>query len=636
MKERGLVDDVVKGPLSPTAGGTAALRPVGVDGATITGGFWAERLAANAAVSIPQGWDQLHRAGNVGNLERAAGGGTGEAVGDVFADSDVYKWLEAVAWEIARTGDEALLERQRELTRLVAAAQAEDGYLDSVVQLRGIARYSELGWTHELYCAGHLVQAAVAQRRGTGDTALLDVAVRLADHLVATFGPDGSHELDGHPEIETALVELYRETGTRAYLDLAGWFVDARGRGTVAAYGRDSTYFSDRVPVREATTVEGHAVRAVYLAEGAADVAIETGEDELLAAVARQFAAMVGTKQYVTGGLGARWEGEAFGDPYELPSDRAYAESCAAIGGLQWAHRMLVATGDERYADQVERMLLNGMLPGVSLAGGEFFYVNALQVRNGAEPDDQRNPVNGRLGWFSTACCPPNIMRTLSSLGAYVATTGVDGDSLQVHQYVQGTVRGAGLVLDVETDFPRDGRVLVTVRSAPEGEAELGLRVPGWASGATLDGEPVEPGLARRRRLWSAGDRLELVLPTAPRLIAADDRIDGIRDSVAIAAGPLVFAVEQVDLPVGAQVDDLHLDVDAPLRLGGSDAALAAPVVLASGWVHRHVERPEPYAALGGGEDDGVEREPVPIRAVPYFAWANRGADAMRVWIPAG
>jgi hypothetical protein len=626
------VDDVVTGPLAPTAASATTLRPVGVDGVTVDGGFWAERLAVNAAVSIPQGWEQLHRAGNVANLQRAAGGGTGEAVGDIFADSDVAKWLEAAAWEIARTGDATLLEQQRELTRIVAAAQAEDGYLDSMVQLRGIPRYSELGWSHELYCAGHLIQAAVAQRRATGDTGLLDVATKLADHLVRTFGPAGSHELDGHPEIETALVELYRETGTAAYLDLAKWFVDTRGRSTVSAYGRDASYFSDRVPVRETTTPEGHAVRAVYLAEGAADVAVETHDDELLAVLDSEFAAMAAAKQYVTGGLGARWEGEAFGDPYELPSDRAYAESCAAIGGVQWAHRMLVATGDERYADQVELMLLNGMLPGVSLQGGEFFYVNALQVRNGAVPDDDRNPVNGRLGWFSTACCPPNIMRTLASIGAYVATT-TRGETpgLQVHQFVHGTVRGAGFTIELETDYPRDGRVVAVVRAAPEGEAELAFRVPGWAAGATLDGAAVEPGLARLRRTWHEGDRIELVLPFSPRAVHADDRIDAIRGSVALEVGPLVYAVEQIDLADGVAADDLHIDLGEPLRLGDVDPSLAVRVLEATGHVHRRPPAASPYpaAAVPG------ERERVAIRAVPYFAWANRGADAMRVWIPA-
>jgi DUF1680 family protein len=628
MSDGGTMTSTTTGPLAPTAGSATALRPVGVDGVTIHGGFWGERLAVNAAVSIPEGWEQLHRAGNVGNLERAAGGGTGEAVGDVFADSDVYKWLEAAAWEIARTGDATLLDQQRELTAIVAAAQADDGYLDSMVQLKGIARYSELGWTHELYCAGHLIQAAVAQRRATGDTGLLDVAVRLADHLVVTFGPDGSHELDGHPEIETALVELYRETGTRAYLDLAAWFVDTRGHDTVSAYGRDATYFSDRVPVRETTSPEGHAVRAVYLAEGAADVAIETGDADLLAVLDRQFAAMAAAKQYVTGGLGARWDGEAFGDPYELPSDRAYAESCAAIGGMQWAHRMLVATGDERFADQVELMLLNGMLPGVSLRGGEYFYVNALQVRSDAVPDDDRNPATGRRGWFSTACCPPNIMRTLASLGAYVATT--DDASLQLHQYVDGTVRGAGFELEVTTDYPRDGRIAVVVREAPAGDAELAFRIPGWAAGATLDGEPAEPGLARRSRTWTPGDRLELVLPLVPRIVHADDRIDAVRGSVAILVGPLVYAVEQTDLADGIGVDDLHIDLDAPISLAEVEPALAVRAVEAWGHVHRRAAIADPYPV----EAPAWEREPAEIRAVPYFAWANRGAGAMRVWIP--
>lgn len=618
----------ITGPLAPTAASAVRLHPVGTDAVRVTGGFWGERLAANGAVSIPQGWERLHRAGNIANLERAAGGGTGEAQGEVFADSDVHKWLEAAAWEYGRTRDATLLAQQRELTRIIAAAQAPDGYLDSVPQLRGMTRYSELGWSHELYCGGHLIQAAVAQHRATGDTALLEVAVKLADHFVATFGPDGAHELDGHPVIETALVELYRETGTRSYLDLARWFVDARGHDTISAYGRDSTYFSDRVPVRETTSPEGHAVRAVYLAEGAADLAAEDRDDALRDQLARQFDAMTATKQYVTGGLGARWEGEAFGDPYELPADRAYAESCAAIGGVQWAQRMLIATGDERYADQVERMLLNGMLPGVSLEGGQYFYVNALQVRGDAVPDDERNPVNGRRGWFGTACCPPNIMRTLASLAGYVATTTEGG--LQIHQYVAGEVAGAGLALDVETDYPRDGRIRITVRAAPMQEVELGLRIPSWAHGAVLDGRPVEPGLARTTRRWSPGGSIELILPLEPRLVVADDRVDAVRGSVAIEVGPLVYALEQADQPEGVGVDDLHIDAGSGMHLGDVVPELGVRRLQAAGHVHGHEEHPDPYRAAFGEP----VRQAATITAVPYFAWANRGGGPMRVWIP--
>ena len=352
-------------------------------------------------------------------------------------DSDIYKWLEAAAWEYGRQPSQELLDGVREVTAEVAAAQAEDGYLDSVAQeqdgsLGRRGRYADLTWSHEMYCAGHLFQAAVAVVRATGERALLDVALKLADHLDATFG-DGEGQLrdvDGHPVVEMGLVELFRETGERRYLELASWMVEARGTGIIEGHGKDSTYFSDRVRVREATTVEGHAVRAVYLTAGAADVAVETGDAELLAALGRQFDHMLATKTYVTGGLGSRWDMEAFGDPYELPSDRAYAETCAAIGGVQWAWRMLLATGEAKYADVAERMLHNGFPAGVSLGGDEYFYVNPLQVRTGAHADEGRSPAHGRRGWFDCACCPPNIMRTWSSLDSY--TAAVDGGEVTV------------------------------------------------------------------------------------------------------------------------------------------------------------------------------------------------------------
>ena len=431
------------GPVAPTPDAACRLRPVPLGAVTITGGLWAARRQVNGDVAVPSGRERLESAGNLDNLRIAAGTMSGEPRGPVFMDSDVYKWLEAAAWEYARRPSEELLEAQREITAIIAAAQQPDGYLDSIVQLEQDGeRYRELGWSHEHYCAGHLFQAAVAQVRCTGDRGLLDVAVRLADHLVRTFGENGRHDLDGHPEVEMALVELYRETGTRDYLDLARYFVEARGRERIVAYGREPAYFADRVPVREQTTVEGHAVRAVYLGAGAADVAVELGDAELLAALERQFAAMEATKTYVTGGLGSRWDGEAFGDPYELPPDRAYAETCAAIGGVYWAWRMLLATGDPRYADAAERKLFNGFLAGVSLSGDEFFYVNPLHLREDALADESRSPAHGRRPWFDVACCPPNIMRTLASLPGYLATT--DDDGVQLHQYAPSVRDGGG------------------------------------------------------------------------------------------------------------------------------------------------------------------------------------------------
>jgi DUF1680 family protein len=602
-------------PRSPAATTKGRRRPLGLGQATITGGFWAPRQTRNGLDAIPSGQDQLEKAGNLQNLRLAAGIGEGEAIGPVFADSDVYKWLEAAAWEYGRTADEDLLKRIRELTAVVAAAQREDGYLDSVVQLRygDEGRYQQLVWSHEHYCAGHLIQAAVAQVRCTGDTALLEVATKLADHLVATFGDGRTVDIDGHPVIEMALVELYRETGTAAYLELAKWFVEARGHGIIENHGHSPTYFSDRVPVREATTVEGHSVRAVYLAAGAADVALETDDTELLEALKRQFDHMWSTKTYVTGGLGARWEGEAFGDEYELPADRAYAETCAAIGGIQWAWRMLLATGESSYADAIERMLYNGFLAGVSLAGTEYFYVNPLQLRGAAHADNGRSPALGRRGWFDCACCPPNIMRTLSSLDGYIATT--TDDAIQIHQYATGVIGD----LQVETAYPWDGTVRIT---APK-PTVVELRIPEWAEGATVNGEPVDAGGYARVE----ASEIELVLPLTPRVVGADPRIDAVRGCVALERGPLVYAVEQADNR--ANVDDLHLLPEAPTT-ETSELLDGVTLLRAQGRVGEG-HRPGWSFVPGAGDSTG---EAVEVVAVPYYAWANREIGAMRVWLP--
>jgi hypothetical protein len=640
-----------RGPAEPSGDARVLLRPLAVGQVTIDAGLWRRTADVNRSAAIPEGLEQLEKAGNLRNLEIAAGQAEGEAIGPIFADSDVYKWLEAAAWEYARESDQQLLNDQLRITALLAAAQADDGYLDTVPMLRNVPRYSDLPWSHELYCAGHLFQAAVAQSRGTGRRELLDVAVRLADHLVATFG-DGEgklREVDGHPVVEMGLVELYRETGTRAYLDLARWFVEARGTGIIEAHGHAPTYYSDRVPVREATTVEGHAVRAVYLGAGAADVAIETGDAELLAALDTQYRSMEREKQYLTGGLGARWEGEAFGDPFELPADRGYAETCAAIGGVQWAWRMLLGTGEARYADQIERMLYNGFLAGVSLSGTEYFYVNPLQLRGDAHADENRSPAHGRRSWFDCACCPPNIMRTVSSLTGYLATA--DGPSLQLHQYAPGTITapldGGTLRLRVDTRYPDEGRIALHIEEAPDADTTLALRVPTWADGATLDGKPVAAGsYTRLTRRFAADDTVVLDLPMTPRLTVADPRVDAVRGSVAIERGPLVYALEQPDQEDGAAVDDLRIDVAAPLSdefradlLGG------VTVVRASGAVapgpdadatapYRPASAPASNPATSDSASATSATREVTLTAVPYYAWANRGPQSMRVWVP--
>lgn len=647
-------------PVLPTAAAHLTLRPLPTGDARITGGFWALRQERNGRDAVRGGYALLETAGNFRNLRIAAGLEEGEATGPIFMDSDVTKWLEAVAWEYGRAPSEDLLDLQREVTALYAQAQADDGYLDSVQQIRGKGeRYTDLKWSHEMYCAGHLYQAAVAQHRATGDTGLLEVAIKNADHLVRTFGdgtaPDGTpktRDVDGHPVVEMGLVELYRETGNRDYLDLAHWFVDARGTGIIERAGGEPTYFSDRVPSRQATTVEGHAVRAVYLAAGAVDVAIETGDTELLAASETQFADMMATKAFITGGLGARWDWEAFGDPYELPTDRGYAETCAAIGGVQWAWRLLLATGKPVYADAIERLLYNAFLAGVSLAGTEYFYVNPLQQRDHAHQDENRSPAHGRRGWFDCACCPPNIMRTFASLDGYLATA-TDG-GLQIHQYATADLGP----VSVETGYPHDGRVVVTVTE--DGPLALGLRIPVWSDTTTVQGPDgtahPEPGtLHVVDRHWTAGDTVELVFDTTPHRYVADSRIDAARGQVAIERGPLVYAVEQADQQ-GFTVDDLTVDAVAPITEERRDNLLDGIVTLrVPGHAPAaHEQASWPYQRLdatrSGGTDHALDATSVgdaagsqgattglpsvTATAVPYYAWANRGAAPMRVWLP--
>jgi DUF1680 family protein len=653
------------GPVSPGLGARPRLRPVGAGDAVIRAGFWGVRQARNREVSLPIGARRLREAGNLENLRLASAPGDHSADyrGPQFMDSDIYKWLEAVAWELGRAPDPALEAELREWTRAIAAAQDEDGYINSRIQATGDPgrRYQDLAMSHEHYCIGHLLQAAVAAHRAAGNEELLAVARRAADHLVATFGSEAHPGLDGHPVIEMGLVELARETGERAYLTLACHLVRARGRGTIEGHGRLPIYYSDRVPVEQATHLEGHAVRALYLAAGVADVALELPEAEaagLELAQRRQWEDLVARRTYLTGGFGSRWDGEAFGDPFELPPDRAYCETCAAIGAMQWSWRRLLATGEPRHADLIERILFNGFASGTSLGADEFFYVNPLRVRGDAVPDDPRNPAGGRHGWYTVACCPPNVMRTMAQLSGYLATH--DADSVQLQQYAGGALAvalSAGEVgLEVRTEYPWDGRVEVRVARSPGADWSLDLRVPGWCEGACATVHPAgaapkppvdgAPGAyLRLRRRWAPGDRVVLELPFAVRITLPDERIDAVRGCAAIERGPLVYCFEDHDQPEGVSVDAIvltggHPAVDRrPELLGG------VAVVQIDGGTLTGGDRPLPEGAAsrpqgGAGlpyRSTGAASSPVrPARltAIPYHAWANRGVRAMRVWVP--
>ena len=620
------------GPVSPSHG---ALRPLGPDEVTITGGFWHEKQALNSTVIIDHCESWMERIGWIGNFDRAADGTIGaDHVGIEFIDSEIYKLLEAMAWELGRTPDRALELRFNALVARVAAAQSADGYLHTSFGREGQpARYSDLEWGHELYCFGHLIQAAVARLRSGADDLLPAVARRLADHVWEEFGPNGRVAVCGHPEIEPALAEFARATGEPRYLELARLFVERRGTGTLGPIQHGPEYFQDDVPVRDATVLRGHAVRALYLSAGALDVAVETADDDLVAAIAGQWEQTVARRTYITGGMGSHHLDEAFGADFELPADRAYAETCAGIASSMLSWRLLLQSGESRYADLMERTLINNVLASPREDGRAFYYTNTLHQRvNGSVPADdtviERALSSLRAPWFWVSCCPTNVARTLASLHLYFATA--DDDGVQLHQYGDYSVAttlpdGQAVTLRVASAYPFDGRVTVTVDSAAE--FTISMRIPEWAVGARLDGERVDTamdtGTVRVRRAFAAGETVTLDLPMDARFVRSDARVDDARGQVAIERGPIVLCLESVDLPEGVDTENLVVDSTRPPVTTERGAAVL---------VHERVgaaERGWPY-----GQQASYLSPQVTAQLVPYFSWANRGPSTMRVWIP--
>jgi uncharacterized protein len=643
---------VQAGPATPTAAAHTAHRPLTGHGAALTEGLLHDWQRRNREASLPLALRQLEVAGNLDNLRAAAaigestGPGPAGYHGPVFMDSDVYKTLEAIGWELARDPDsgtgQTLAAFAAAAITLLEQAQQEDGYLDSYIQVSGEPRYGRLSSSHEMYCAGHLIQAAVAMARTEGHDELagrlLAVAQRVADHLVATFG-GREKGLDGHPEVETALAELYRETGQQAYLELASQFVEQRGHGLAGDSGRGHRYLQDHLPIRETMTEEGHAVRALYLEAGVTDVASETGDAGLLASSIHRWEDMVAAKTYLTGGNGSRHSDEAFGDRFELPPDRAYTETCAAIASFHWSWRLLLATGDARYADLMERLLYNAFGASISTDGQRFFYVNPLQRRYDHVVED--DPAR-RHEWFSCACCPPNIMRLLASLQHYLASTA--GDTLYLHQFTGATVAAplAGGTLDVvvAAGLPWSGEVTVRVTHAPAGPCGLALRVPAWSGSPQLlvNGEPVQAteaqGYLTVTRTWQPGDVLAWTFDLTPRWVYPHPRIDAVRGCVAVERGPLVYCFEHVDQADGTDLDDLALVAGTPLTERPATLAeigRTVAVEVDARPVRAALPDELPFTATAPATDPGpVQR----ATAVPYFQWDNRDGQPMRVWLP--
>ncbi|MBA2362719.1 MAG: glycoside hydrolase family 127 protein [Chloroflexia bacterium] len=608
------------------------LRPVPLDAVQLTDSFWSPRRQINRETTLPSQFQHIEATGRLDNFRRASRKVNLPFQGIYFNDSDVYKWLEGAAWTLATDDAPGLAQMVETAIREITDAQQPDGYLNTYFMFeREAERWSNLRDLHEMYCAGHLIQAAVAHHRATGDDRLLAVARRLADHICAVFGsgPGKRPGTDGHEEIEMALVELYRDTGEPRYLRQAEYFINARGEGLA---GGDE-YHQDHAPFREQGEIVGHAVRAVYLNAGAADIYAETGEEGLLETLDQLWESMTSKRMYVSGGIGSRYEGEAFGKDYELPNARAYTETCAAIGSVMWSWRMLQLDGEARYADLIEHTLYNAVLPGVSLDGQSYFYQNPLED-NGAH---RRQP------WFGCACCPPNVSRTLASLPSYLY--GVSDDSIWVHLYAEANAHmalpdGRTVELRQRTRYPWDGTVEFEVRG--EGAFALRLRIPGWcAAGATLEingtraDTPLVPGsYVELRREWTPGDMVRLTLPMPVRGISCHPSVAENVGRIALMRGPLLYCVEAADNP-GVDPGSLVISTgtafsteDAPSLLGGlvllrGEARVAPPDDAWTGTLYR-------TADTATGQPPGQAKQ---ITAIPYYAWANREPSPMCVWL---
>lgn len=641
-------------PVLPAARERLACRPIGLESARITGGVWADWQRDNREMTTPHCLRWLEFDGTVDNLRRLdpSAPGLSERRGLWFTDSDVYKALEGVAWDLGREPSEDLDALVTDVAGILSRAQEPDGYLNSFVQAGLDVRWDNLVKSHELYCVGHLIQAGIAHKRATGRTELFDVAVKAADLAVRSFGDGRRGDADGHEEIEMALVELYRETRDRAYLDLAQQFVDVRGHGVLKPDDHfDSAYYQDATAAREETTVVGHAVRAIYLLAGMVDLYVETGDRALLRSAVRQWESMTNSKTYLTGAVGSRFIGEAFGDSYELPPDLVYGETCATIGNIMLSWRLLLVTGQSRYADTIERGLYNLFAASTSIQRTGFFYSNPAQRRTAlpASPTDtrpQRVEAPGtRPPWFECACCPPNILRTVASLSAYVASHSHEG--VQIHQYMPSALTLPlvdGIVkLNIETGYPVNGVVIVTVAQTPDTMWTLALRKPDWARSAVVtvndqvvDGSPNERGYVEVRHAWSAGDVLVLTLPVEPRLTILHPAADALRGTVAIERGPVVYALESPDQAEGVDLNRVEILTDRALveDLPEDFLGQSTVIVRATGLVRDDAAWSQTGWMALGAEPVVTGRE-VELVAIPYALWANRGPSVMRVFVPA-
>lgn len=570
--------------------------------------FWSPRLKKHITATLPVCIDQIeNQTGRIRNFENAANG-TGEHSGIFFDDSDVYKALEGMAYSLINNPDPELEKKTDQWIDKFAAAQQPDGYINTFYTLTGLdKRWSNMD-KHEMYCAGHMIEAGVAYYKATGKRKLLDVCIRMADHMMNTFGPGKRHWVPGHEEIELALVKLYQVTGQENYLNFANWLLEERGHG----YGSkgdegkwDPIYYQDDKPVREMTDIAGHAVRCMYLYCGMADVAAIKRDSGYIAALNRLWDDVVLRNMYITGGIGSSLHNEGFTEDYDLPNLDAYCETCASVGMVLWNQRMNQLTGDSKYVDVLERSMYNGALAGISLAGDRFFYVNPLESKGN----------HHRQAWYGCACCPSQISRFLPSIGNYIY--GTSKEAIWVNLYIgNSTEIQAGknhMTLKQETDYPWNGKVKLTVSSTTPLNKEIRLRIPGWCKQYTLavNGQqqtaPVEKGYAVVQKEWKDGDEISLHLEMPVEIVEADSRVKQNTGKRAIQRGPLVYCMEETDNT--KDFDKLAITPQTAFNCNFETSLLNGVEII---------------QATNGDKT---------ISLIPYYAWDNQEAGKMKVWI---
>lgn len=588
------------------------LQFIPISAVTMREGFWKSRMDLNHQHGIPRLLKHLEDHGVVDNFMIVSGRKKTERKGPYFTDSDLYKWMEGAAFDLQTYDDPKIKADLDRVIDEVVAAQGDDGYLNTFFQGELFdQRFRNLPVEHELYCAGHLFQAAVAHYRATGEDKLISAAARYVDYVASVFGPDKRQGVDGHPEVEMALVEMYRATGERRYLDLA-------------------EYFLSQLQYKEKHEVEGHAVRALYTCCGGADYFAETGNAAYKLSTDRRWEDLVNGKMYITGGVGARYSHEAIGESYELPNLRAYAETCAAIANVMFNYRMLAIYADAKYADVMERALYNGVISGVSLDGVAYFYTNPL-ANTGSHQ---------RQEWWGCTCCPTNMVRTLASIPGYMYSVSDEG--VWVHLYDCSRVDyrladGTNFNLEVDTRYPWEGNIDIKLGVDSPKEFTLYLRIPGWcvSPAAAVNGEEIsgeKPGeYLAIKRIWKPGDTVHLNLGMPVTLQECDPRVRENLGSVAVQRGPIIYCAESPDNP-GVSIMDLELASDSFTSQFDADLLGGVVKISGSGLVpDANAPRGPLYRPMGSVSARFNE---TPITLIPYYAWANRGPAHMAVWLP--